>query len=1162
MSKIGDIFVKDIERKMNPVIMAGDQSDEGIIFQELDEYVVTQEIDKNLEKFYKAFNDGVKNMVETIGVWVSGDFGSGKSHFLKILSYILKNDVIAGKKASEYLKEKVLPQTLSLMQTANRKHIDTILFDIDSESREGQNAENLVLIYLTVFNRMCGLSSFAAVADMERYLISEGKYDSFKTAFESVSGKSWESQRNKPAFIRAKIEKALLDCGACTNAEDAKRISDKTASKFEISSGEFAQLVKEHCESKGDDYVLVFLVDEVGQFISKKTQVMLKLQTITVDLCAACRGKVWNIVTSQEDMDMVFSGVNNNDFSKIQGRFSTRVKMSTSDVKEVIEERVLLKKPEYYTELSAYYEGERESIHNKLNFDNGMHIPLYKNKDDFARTYPFVSYQYGMLQTMLTELRDKSRAGKNISNAARSMLKTFKDTVAEYKDGDLKTVIPMYAFYDSLTSELDSPTLLVFNNASKNPELDAFDVNVLKTLFLVKYYSGLNTKVDNITAMMVSSFSENRLDLKKKVEVSMERLVKQNFVQRNAESYIFLTNEEQEVNLEIRRGTVDKEERATRISRVAFDLMGINGKFKYDNAHQYPFNKIIDTDNLDGTNHELSIKIFTPAMKIERATLSMESINAVVFELPPNDMIIQAFDNYILTNSYVNKNSGTDMSNIKRMIIDAKKTELTKQVETIKLMLKEALQTATVYINQSMENIPESDPVSRANIAVRRLIEMRYHKMNYIKKSKDRNAIEAMFKTRNLIPFDEFVGSEKLAVDDVLQYLNEQKSMNATVRMSDIMSKFERTPYGFSDDDISWIVGLLFRHNKLDMVMDGETYDGKKVDSTRAVDLLTKSKNYIKIELKLRDSVSSDSINRAVSVFNNILSKSLMADESKLVTDINSGSAGICEELDQYIRWISREPRYPWKDDIEKMHTLLSNTKSIGSPGLFKFIDTNEKSLLEVRSKLDAFKEFYAPDSKRRELFDKGLVCIRSFHENEAYLSADIRDIITSIEDILSSMKGIPELNSLCTEYNDKITEMIRNSKPEFEERIDELYDCHKGDFIEYGDLMVELTNERDESKRKIDGVTSIGDFQNIVSGFGFKIDGLIKRIPLPEQPPEKKDDSGEMPKPPVRKYVQARKLITVTVIDSEDDVDKLIASMKEKLMDNLKEGPFSIRTV
>ena len=141
-----------------------------------------------------------------------------------------------------------------------------------------------------------------------------------------------------------------------------------------------------------------------------------------------------------------------------------------------------------------------------------------------------------MLQTMLTQLRNKSSAGKNISNAARSMLKTFRDTVVAYKDKDSKTVIPMYAFYDSLTPELDSPPLQVFYNATKNDALNEFDINVLKTLFLVKYYDGLTTSVANITSMMVSSFDEDRITIKKGVEDSLERLTTQNLVQRNGDT--------------------------------------------------------------------------------------------------------------------------------------------------------------------------------------------------------------------------------------------------------------------------------------------------------------------------------------------------------------------------------------------------------------------------------------------------------------------------------------------------------------------------------------------------------------------------------------------------------------------------------------------------
>ena len=87
---IKDMFFKEIDRDIKGVIKVG-QSDDENIYQELDEYVVTSELEKYMERFFTAYKRGVESHTDKMGVWISGFFGSGKSHFLKILSYILSN---------------------------------------------------------------------------------------------------------------------------------------------------------------------------------------------------------------------------------------------------------------------------------------------------------------------------------------------------------------------------------------------------------------------------------------------------------------------------------------------------------------------------------------------------------------------------------------------------------------------------------------------------------------------------------------------------------------------------------------------------------------------------------------------------------------------------------------------------------------------------------------------------------------------------------------------------------------------------------------------------------------------------------------------------------------------------------------------------------------
>src|SRR6476661_1838160 len=94
--KIKNLFERNIFRPINGVVKA-DQLDESTIWQELDEFVVTRELDQHLRKFFSTYAEAVAHAKDIdisgkIGVWMSGFFGSGKSHFLKILSYLLKNE--------------------------------------------------------------------------------------------------------------------------------------------------------------------------------------------------------------------------------------------------------------------------------------------------------------------------------------------------------------------------------------------------------------------------------------------------------------------------------------------------------------------------------------------------------------------------------------------------------------------------------------------------------------------------------------------------------------------------------------------------------------------------------------------------------------------------------------------------------------------------------------------------------------------------------------------------------------------------------------------------------------------------------------------------------------------------------------------------------------
>lgn len=132
--KIKDMFEHDIDRNINGVIKV-DQEDDGSVRQELNEYVVTDELRRHFKTLFDAYDRALDDTTDKIGVWISGSFGSGKSHFLKMLSYLFTNREAAGKTAIEYIAPRFEDDELAdKAKRAAGVTTDAILFNMGIKS--------------------------------------------------------------------------------------------------------------------------------------------------------------------------------------------------------------------------------------------------------------------------------------------------------------------------------------------------------------------------------------------------------------------------------------------------------------------------------------------------------------------------------------------------------------------------------------------------------------------------------------------------------------------------------------------------------------------------------------------------------------------------------------------------------------------------------------------------------------------------------------------------------------------------------------------------------------------------------------------------------------------------------------------------------------------
>jgi energy-coupling factor transporter ATP-binding protein EcfA2 len=336
------IFQNSVCRPIEGVIKADDLKS---LRLEIEEYVLTNEVENRLELFLEAYN----NYKVANGVWISGFFGSGKSHLLKILAVLLENRQIDGISVLDLFISKCSNEILraDLKRAINSYPSKSILFNIDQKADVISKIEidALLAVFVKVFDETCGYyGKQGHIAQFERELDSRGLYVSFKSVYESIAGKSWHRGREQAILESKDIAKAYAQITG--DDESGIDILDKYRSAYKVSIEDFANQVYDYIKQQEPNFRLNFFVDDVGQYIAENIKLMTNLQTIAESLATKCQGQAWIIVTAQEDMDTVVGKTRNqkgNDFFKIQDRFSNRMKLTSANVDEVIQKRLLTK---------------------------------------------------------------------------------------------------------------------------------------------------------------------------------------------------------------------------------------------------------------------------------------------------------------------------------------------------------------------------------------------------------------------------------------------------------------------------------------------------------------------------------------------------------------------------------------------------------------------------------------------------------------------------------------------------------------------------------------------------------------------------------------------------------------------------------------------------
>lgn len=1182
---ISEMFEKKIDRDIKGVIKVG-QYDEENIYQELNEYVVTRELSKHFREFFESYRKGIEGPTDDMGVWISGFFGSGKSHFLKILSYLLENKEAKGRKAIDFFKDdgKINdPLVIADMTLAENVSTDVILFNIDSKSSGSQSNKDPILdVFMKVFNEMlgfCGEISF--LAELERKLTAEGVYEEFKKEFYSINGDDWVKMREDFFFIQDDVIKTLSKIKYMSK-ETARNWAEKADENYSLSIEKFAKLVREYCDNKGPNHHVVFLVDEIGQYIADDSKLMLNLQTVTEDLGTHCKGRAWIIVTSQEAIDdlMKVPGI---DFSKILGRFDTRLSLSSANVDEVIRKRILAKNEMATQTLEALYEEKEALLKNLISFTSDTaEKKMYRDGKDFAAVYPFIPYQFNLLGSVLTSIREHGASGKHLAEGERSMLALFQESAIEMMDKNLGVLMPFNIFYNALDKFIDHQHRGVIIKALDNQHLDDFDVEVLKVLFMIKYVKEIKANIENLTTLMISDMDQDRVDLKEKIEKSLQRLVRETLVQKNGDIHSFLTNEEQDINRAIKQENVEIGEIINETSAVIFEEIYTDKKYRYSNRYNFPFNQAVDEryrGNRKSDNMELMIITPYYDFKLEddspQSKLSEQSEdekishilkglsnnnNAVILNLKNDIAFLEEIEEVLKINKYLIKRSG-ELSAASKSIQHAKQEEVSEKRSRIRIFLEDALKNADIYVKGDKVDIKDKNPEDRINDALNKLVKKIYFKLNYMKTAPVKADIMTVLRDTNQEQFGKSENVENsLALEELSAYIDSQTQAHAKPSLKTILNRFGIAPFGFVDLDIQWLVASLFAHKRIYLIKNTQQISIKTNSADEILRFLTDRKFQEKILIDKKKEIDKKKIKAVKDVLKDFFKVTHTPEDAEALMELFQDKSTILfHELEDIEREYMQEDRYPGRKIIQESKDKLRDVNGIKNINqFFDYVYKDRDDFLEMGDDLESVLNFFK--GAQKEIFRRACAVVDLYQSNKNYIDQDeLLENANNIQLIIEMPHPYSHIHELPKLYDDfdnlhqdilekeveDIKKAIEDDLSHVLEELDsaELKGKFEDDFI---NRFQELDNKL-SSSQKISDVRGIRDESYLLHNrcidevSQFKSRG--KGVP-PTSPIHKKKDLH------IRNISKAR-----ITIKKEEDIDKFLDSLRKKLIEELEEG-------
>ena len=1060
---IRDMFTKDINREINGVIQVA-QDTESVVYQEVSEYVVTKEIEELLQKFFAVYHRAFTEPTNGIGVWISGFFGSGKSHFLKMLSYILENRQIGDSRTVEMFEEKLaaVPALYELIQKATATETETILFNIDIEGSAEKNNTAVLRVFAKMFyNHLGFFGENLKVARFEFYLYQDGKTEEFRRVFKEKSGKDWLMARKAFRLQARFIIPTLMEVFGLEQEDAEGWFRDDE--KYDFSIAALVEDMKYYLAQKPEHFRLLFMIDEMGQYVGSDREYLLNLQSVVEEIGSCCGNKVWVVCTGQQALDKVIK-LRNDEFSRIIARFTTLLTLTSASAETVIQKRILDKKREAEALLTEEYAQKDAVLRNLFTFSSETVSSMcgYESRDEFVKYYPFVPYQFFLLQKVFTELKEHGVIGKHQSGAERSMLSGFKEAAQKLQLEEHNRLAPFYLFYDTIKDAIDTPTREVINNCQKAAEsghgVQPQDVEVLKTLYLLRYVNkSVAANIDNLVVLLADNIDVDKQKLREELHQALDRLYKQNFIDINGDVYCFLSNEEKDIKIEIENKTqVEPSKVLSAIGKIASELYKAN-KIRCGKK-DFEFDVKVDDVTVGRSGSNMVLQYITNIYGINPNEM-LNCDNKVVVNLGQTNYY-ELLEKVLKIRTFKNKNNINDMTETMRGIVTNYILRADKYEKEAADALQKAIETADFYVSGEAKKF-SGDMKSKLDEALQLLVGFVYSKYTLLDYQADSDAdVKAIALGKKGISLGDGFEVNKDAADEVFSFLKMKFDMKQPLTVADVHKQYQEYPYGWRELDVAAVIAKLLYEQRAILKYSGAVLP---TSEAKLADMLRTKRYTGNVVIEVKVSASEALLRKVKTFLTSFLGRmDVPNDEDGLALYTKEHLAELRTQYKDYQREYQGTVAYPGKDVVVDALRLLNDilAKASDNIAFFQAILDSADALEDMKEDMEDVEKFF---SNQRPIFDEGVRLWKRLQSdatqylykdeklkdayNKIYLYTRVEDKAAFDYSRLSKIKGLVE--TVTTAHD----EMLGKRKAELLTIINQYEETYKAQVELYEDI-------------------------------------------------------------------------------------------------------------